>query len=81
MKSNMSKLTLWVDRRAIQFGKSLAKKKHESLSHLVTEYLFRLEQAEQAPALSTPLASKLIGILKKKPDIKDYYRYLEKKYL
>lgn len=76
-----SKLTLWVDRETMRFGKQWAKQHRESLSGLFSNYLVRLKSAEQNAPL-TPLVQKLSGVIKsRRLNRTDYRKHLEKKYL
>ncbi len=78
-----SKLTLWVGGKAKRVGKAWAKKHHESLSEIVTNYLLRLETSEASTKMAvTPLVQSLTGVVSSRKDpIKTYRKYLEKKYL
>lgn len=78
-----SKLTLWVGGRAKRVGKAWAKRHHESLSELVTNYLLRLETSKASSKRAvTPLVQSLTGVISSKMDpLKNYHKYLEKKYL
>ena len=78
-----SKLTLWIDDHAKKVGKEWAKRHHESLSKVVTDYLLRLETSEKmGKVLLTPLVRRLSGVVSKRAlSRKEYRRYLEKKYL
>lgn len=76
-----SKLTLWMDRETMRFGKQWAKQHRESLSGLFSNYLVRLKAAEKSAPL-TPLVQKLSGVIKgRRLDRADYRKHLEKKYL
>ena len=76
-----SKLTLWIDKETKRFGKEWAKKHHESLSQLVSDYLGRLKVTDKTAPL-TPLVQRLSGVLKgRRPDRASYRKHLEKKYL
>ena len=78
-----AKLTLWVDKETVRFGKALAKQHHESLSGLVSGYLARLKEAGK-PASISPRVQRLRGILKGRRlrlDRTDYRKHLVKKYL
>jgi hypothetical protein len=75
-----AKLTLWVDKDAVRFGKELAKKRRESLSGLVTSYLTRLRDAGTKEPL-TPMVQKLSGVLRSRQGPESYHKHLEKKHL
>ena len=76
-----AKLTLWIDRETVRFGKELARENRDSLSGMVSAYLARLKAAGQSPSL-TPMVRKLSGVLKgKRGDRASYRKHLEKKYL
>ena len=76
-----SKLTLWVDKEAVRFGKELAKRQHASLSGLLSDYLVRLTAAGEAVTL-TPMVRRLSGVIKTgRKERTDYRKHLEKKYL
>ena len=75
----MSKLTLSVDDAVIARAKRYAKKQGVSLSKMVEAYLAAVaEPATQAPT-DTPFLRSVRGILKN-AGIKDYKRYLARKY-
>lgn len=78
-----SKLTLWIDGHAKKVGKEWAKRHHESLSKVVTDYLLRLETNEKGGKIPvTPLVRRLSGVISKSSlTRKDHRSYLEKKYL
>ena len=76
-----SKLTLWVDKATVRFGKELARRQHESLSGLLSDYLIRLRDAGESAPL-TPMVRRLNGVIKtRRQDREDYRKHLEKKYL
>ena len=80
--SAKSKLTLWLENDAKAFGKNWAREHKDSLSHLLSGYLFRLKQAEKNPAAITPLVKRLSGVVKSKDFSRGAYRkHLVKKYL
>ncbi len=75
----MSKLTLSVDDAVISRAKRYAKKQGVSVSKIVETYLAAVsEPATRVPA-DTPILRSVRGILKN-ADIKDYKRYLARKY-
>ena len=77
-----NKLTLWLDRDAIVFGKAEAKRHQKSLSAMFVEFIQNLRQVSQKPQKLSPRVKRLKGILKGKTAGKeDYYRYLERKHL
>lgn len=79
--SGKAKLTLWVDKDTVRFGKELARESRESLSGLVSAYLARLRAARDAGA-TTPMVRRLSGVIKgAKADRADYRKHLQKKYL
>ncbi len=54
------KLTLWVDEAMIERAKRFSRRNETSVSQLVTEFLASLEDAE---AFTTPVVSRLRGVL------------------
>lgn len=81
VKASMAKLTLWVSNDTKNFGKAIARRRHESLSRLVSEYLERLREAELHPSKKTPIVNRLSGIISGGPMTEDeYYKHLEEKY-
>ena len=79
--ASKSKLTLWMDKETVRFGKQLAKQQHESLSGFFARYLDRLRTAGRGESL-TPLVKKLSGVLKgRAADPGAYRKRLERKYL
>ena len=76
-----NKLTLWLDRDAIAFGKAEAKRHRKSLSAMFTEFVQNLRKSQKPQKLS-PRIKRLKGVLKGKTVGKeDYFHYLEKKHL
>ena len=76
-----NKLTLWLDRDAIAFGKAEAKRHRKSLSALFTEFVQNLRKSQKPQKLS-PRIKRLKGVLKGKTMGKeDYYHHLERKHL
>lgn len=79
--SSKNKLTLWVDRDAIVFGKAEAKRRRKSLSAMFIEFVLNLRESQKPQKLS-PRIKRLKGVLKGKTVGKeDYYRHLERKHL
>lgn len=77
-----TKLTLWVRNDAKDFGKRWAKKHNESISQLFSNYLLRLRKIEESSFDSTPIVSRLTGVIKgKRGGREDYRKHLEQKYL
>ena len=75
------KLTLWLDRDAIAFGKAEAKRHRKSLSAMFIEFVQDLRKSQKPQNLS-PRMKRLKGVLKGKTAGKeDYYHYLERKHL
>ncbi|MBI3314495.1 MAG: hypothetical protein HYZ86_00945 [Candidatus Omnitrophica bacterium] len=82
--SAKNKLTLWLDRETITFGKNFARQNHKSLSQIIYDYLRSLKKkAVQGSEIElTPIVRRMSGIAgSKKLDVKEYYRHLEKKHL
>ena len=76
-----NKLTLWLDRDAIAFGKAEAKRHRKSLSAMFIEFVHNL-RASQKPQKLSPRIKRLKGVLKGKTIGKeDHYLHLEKKHL
>ena len=78
-----TKLTLRLDDELINRAKSGAKKRGKSLSQMVAGYFSVLDaEPEKEASEFTPLVQSLKGSLKgAKVTKKDYYKYLEEKYL
>lgn len=70
------KLTLSVDEAVIERAKRFSRRNRTSVSELVTEFLASLE--DRAP--STPLVTRLRGILPSDASRADYGSHLEDKY-
>jgi hypothetical protein len=75
----MAKLTLNVDEQVIARAKEVAKKSGSSLSQMVETYLDFVAKPPTRTPEETPILNSLIGILDR-GDIKDYRKYLERKY-
>jgi hypothetical protein len=75
----MPKLTLSVDSEIAERAKRYAKRQGTSVSQMVESYLAAVT-APIPDEEATPILRKLRGILKKKPNIEDYRRYLSAKY-
>jgi hypothetical protein len=76
-----NKLTLWLDRDAIAFGKAEAKRHRTSLSAMFVEFIQNLRKSQKPQKLS-PRLKRLKGALKGKTIGKeDYLNHLEKKHL
>jgi Family of unknown function (DUF6364) len=76
-----NKLTLWLDRDVIAFGKAEAKRHRKSLSAMFVEFIQNLRKSQKPQKLS-PRIKRLKGVLKGKTIGKDdYYHHLEKKHL
>jgi len=79
--TSKNKLTLWLDRDAIAFGKAEAKRHRKSLSKMFVEFIQNLRKSQKPQKLS-PRIKRLKGTLKGKTVGKeDYQHYLEKKYI
>jgi len=71
------KLTLSVDEGAIDTARRYSKRHGTSVSELVTRYLGSLEDTRRK---TTPIVSKLRGILPPDATIEDYRRYIADKH-
>ncbi len=79
--TSKNKLTLWLDRDAIAFGKAEAKRHRKSLSAMFIEFVQNLRKSRKPQKLSSRI-KRLKGVLKGKTIGKeDYYHYLERKHL
>ena len=79
--TSKNKLTLWLDRDAIAFGKAEAKRHRKSLSAMFIEFVHSLRKSQKPQKLS-PRIKRLKGVLKGKTIGKeDYYHHLERKHL
>ena len=79
--TSKNKLTLWLDRDAIAFGKAEAKRSQKSLSAMFIEFIRNLRKAQKPQKLS-PRIRRLKGALKGKTSGEEDYRlYLERKHL
>ncbi|BDR53372.1 hypothetical protein KIM372_12790 [Bombiscardovia nodaiensis] len=77
--SDITKLTLSIDKKIVKQGKLLAKQQGRSLSAIVSSYLESLTASHHIDDID-PQISALIGIGKGPYDESDYRRYLEEKY-
>jgi len=76
-----NKLTLWLDRDAIAFGKAEAKRHRKSLSAMFIDFVQNLKKSQKPQKLS-PRIKRLKGVLKGKAIGKeDYHHHLERKHL
>jgi hypothetical protein len=75
----MAKLTLSVDARVIERAKKYAQARDTSVSGLVEQLLDLAASGSTHPDVAPPVLSRLRGSLKG-ADIRDYRRYLERKY-
>ena len=73
------KLTLSVDERVIERAKKYAETKGTSVSRLVEQMLEMAASGSAQPSVTPPVLSRLRGSLKR-GDVRDYHRYLERKY-
>lgn len=77
-----NKLTLWLDKETINFGKRFAQNQRKSLSEVIKEYLQALRKGSNEKIALTPTIKRMTGVIKsKKVSIDDYHQHLEKKYL
>ncbi len=73
-----AKITLYSDKELIEKIKKYAKEKNISVSGIVNEFFKSLIEKNKSSSITDSLA----GVLKnKKLDKKEYYKYLEEKYL
>jgi len=72
-----TKLTLSVDSDAVERAKRFSRKNQTSVSELVSAFLSSLEDHEE---LSTPVASRLRGVLPSDVGVGEYREHLESKY-
>ena len=80
--TSKNKLTLWLDRDAIAFGKAEAKRHRKSLSTMFVEFIYNLRKDSQKHQKLSPRIKRLKGVLKGKTvGMDDYHRYLERKHL
>jgi hypothetical protein len=75
-----TKLTVRVEKELIQAAKRYASKRGTSLSQLIEAYLRTLAIQEDEPVASTPVLSRLMGILPPEASIEEYHEHLEDKY-
>ena len=71
------KLTLSVDEAAIRRARRYSKRHGTSVSELVSRFLGSLEDDSTA---STPLVSRLRGVLPADASLEDYHRYISDKH-
>ena len=77
-----TKLTLRMDDELIAAAKAYAEGAGKSLSQMVAEYFEALTKVRREPVEMTPTVARLREVLKgSNVDEKDYYAYLEEKYL
>ncbi|MDN3581453.1 DUF6364 family protein [Mucilaginibacter flavus] len=70
-----TKLTLTIDDSVINAAKKYARKKGNSLSDIVENYLKSITTVEEAPVTLSPKVKKLMGVIKL-PDDFDYKKEL-----
>lgn len=70
------KLTLSVEEAAIHRARRYSERHGTSVSELVSRFLGSLDEQQG----STPLVSKLRGILPRESSVEDYHRHIEKKH-
>ncbi len=76
------RITLWMDEEVIAKGKLFAKKNGKSVSQLVSDYFYFLDNPTTQKEEIPPITRSLLGALREKNvDEGDYEEYLEKKYL
>ena len=76
-----NKLTLWLDRDAIAFGKAQAKRHRKSLSAMFIEFVRDLKRSNKPQKLTSRI-KRLKGVLKGRTSgQEDYYHYLQRKHL
>ena len=71
------KLTLSVEEAAIRRARRYSKRHGTSVSELVSRFLHGLDETSKS---STPIVSRLRGILPPKASVEDYRRYLRDKH-
>lgn len=80
-----TKLTLRLDEHLIENAKVFAKQSGKSLSQMVADYFFQLENPSSAsndlPPITASLKGSLRDITLQDDDKTDYHDYLESKYL
>ena len=75
----MAKLTLSVDERVVERAKQYARKRGTSVSGLVEQLLDLAASGSSHSEVTPPVLGRLRGSLKD-VDVRDYHRYLERKY-
>lgn len=75
----MAKLTLSVDERVVARAKKYAQTRGTSVSGLVEQLLDLAASGSGHPDVTPPVLGRLRGSLKG-VDVRDYHRYLERKY-
>ena len=79
--TSKTKLTLWISNDVKKFGKQWARNHGESLSKLVSSYLMRLKEADQASSNVGRITRRLSGVISPRKNLGwDYKKHLEKKY-
>lgn len=80
-KDKKSKLTLWIRSDAKRFGKRWAQRHSESISQVISNYLFQLKEIEEGKSRATPIVQRITGIVKNKlVNRKSYKKHLLEKY-
>jgi replicative DNA helicase len=74
-----TKLTLRVDEHLVAFGKRWARRRGQSLSRVVSDYLTLLEKLPGDESELPPITRQLLGVARE-ASVTDYRRHLEKKY-
>ena len=78
-----TKLTLRLEQRVIQRAKRYVKRNHRSLSRIVADYFWALEDTASPEGRWSPLVRSLKGALAhgRRASGADYHKHIEKKYL
>ncbi|HET54699.1 MAG TPA: hypothetical protein ENN33_05715 [Ignavibacteria bacterium] len=77
-----TKLTLRIDKKIIEKAKRISRKRGESISKMVSDFIQNEDSKEnESVEVYPPITKKLKGLIKEKDFKKDdYYNYLEEKY-
>jgi hypothetical protein len=74
-----TKLTVRVDKMALERAKAYAARRSTSLSRLISDYLHLLG-SDESPGTETPVLKKLTGILPADVTLEEYRIHLEDKH-
>ncbi len=75
-----TKLTVRVEKQALEAAKRHAAVHNTTLSKLISEYLRTLAMVEESPLGATPVLKRLTGILPSNVTVAEHHQHLAEKY-